>query len=160
MQVRDAVARVLDLYPRIFFAVHSRHVRDRASRRVLSSHQVSILGHLDASEAIRLSELAAHMGVTVSTMSLNVDRLVRGGFVLRDRRPDDRRALRLRLSAAGARLKEAQTVLDPERLRRVVSRLSAEDRLTTVRGLEILASAARTEMSARAPRPRGKGDWV
>ncbi len=160
MQVRDAVARVLDLYPRIFFAVHARHVQDRASRRVLSSHQVAILEHLDASEPIRLSELAAHMGVTLSTMSLNVERLVRRGFVLRSRRPDDRRALGLRLSAAGERIKEVHSVLDPERLRRVVSRLSAEDRRYTVRGLEILARAARSEMNERTPRPRRKGEWA
>ena len=160
MQVRDAVARVLDLYPRIFFAVHTRHVRDHATHRVLSSHQVSILEHLDAAEPVRLTDLAAHMGVTVSTMSLNVERLVRRGFVLRNRHAGDRRVCRLRLSAAGERIKEAQSVLDPERLRRVVSRLSAEDRRDTVRGLEILARAARTEMHERAPRPRRKGDWM
>jgi DNA-binding MarR family transcriptional regulator len=160
MQVRDALVRVMDLYPRIFFAVHTRHVRDQATRRILSSHQVSILGHLAIDEPTRLSALAAHMGVSISTMSLGVERLVRRGFVRRDRDPGDRRALRLRLSAAGERIKDAQSVLDPERLRRVITRLSAEDRAHTVRGLEILARAAKHEMSEQAPRRPRKGEWV
>src|ERR1044071_873974 len=85
MVIAQAVRSVLEDYPKIFFACHRRHVRDDKARRTLSRHQASILDHLDEVEPLSLNALAAHMGVTASTMSLNVDRLVRDGYVLRQR---------------------------------------------------------------------------
>ncbi len=73
----SGVETVLECYPKIYFACHRRHVRDPATRRVLSAHQASILDHLDAVEPTSLGQLAAHMGVTVGTMSVAVERLVR-----------------------------------------------------------------------------------
>ena len=52
MARQDPVGQVLELYPKIFFACHTRHVRDPSTRRVLSAHQASILDHLDAREQI------------------------------------------------------------------------------------------------------------
>src|SRR5689334_10828910 len=133
--------RLLDAYPRIFFACHQRHRRDPRTRRVLSAHQSSILDHLDAAEPMSLADLAAHMGVTASTMSINVDRLERGGYVVRERAEDDRRRLQLRLTDAGERMKEAGSVLDPRRVALLLEQLSANDRREALRGLQLLADA-------------------
>ena len=137
--VDDAARRLLEFYPRIYFACHLRHVRDPKTRRTLSAHQASILDHLDEREPVTLLDLARHMGVTASTMSLHVERLVRRGYVLRERDSRDGRRLRLRVSASGARIREANSVLDPERVRAMLSRLSAAERAEGLRGLEILA---------------------
>lgn len=75
----DATRQLLEHYPRIFFACHSRHVRDPGSRRVLSAHQASILDHLNELEPTNVMDLARHMGVTASTMSVAVERLARHG---------------------------------------------------------------------------------
>src|SRR5438552_17634344 len=99
--------RLLDAYPRIFFACHQRHRRDPKSSRVLSAHQSSILDHLDAVEPMSMGDLAGHVGVTLGTMSIAVERLRRGGYVLRKRASDDRRRLQLRLTESGERMKEA-----------------------------------------------------
>src|SRR5258708_12327969 len=72
------VDTVLRCYPQIYFACHKRHVRDQATNEVISAHQASILDHLDDVQATSLFDLARHMGVTASTMSITVDRLVRG----------------------------------------------------------------------------------
>lgn len=148
--IDEAARKVSDLYPRIFFACHTRHVRDEKARRVLSAHQASILDHLDDVEPTSLMGLAKHMGVTPSTMSLGVERLVRQGYVLRSRNARDRRVASLRLSKAGVRIKEAQSVLDPERLASVVGRLAPAERRDAVRGLALLARAAREDMHARS----------
>jgi DNA-binding MarR family transcriptional regulator len=154
----DAAKRLLELYPRIYFACHLRHVRDPKTRRTLSAHQASILDHLDEREPVTLLDLARHMGVTASTMSLHVERLVRRGYILRERDSKDARRLRLRISAAGARVREANSVLDPALVRAMLLRLSAEDRATGVRGLEVLARAANEQVQERAARtPRGPG---
>jgi DNA-binding MarR family transcriptional regulator len=135
----------MELYPRIYFACHRRHVRDPKSRRVLSAHQGSILDHLDQREPVMLLELARHMGVTPSTMSLQVEQLVRKRYVIRERDAKDARRLKLRLSADGARVREANSVLDTDRVREMLARLSAEERAAGLAGLALLAKAAREQ---------------
>src|SRR6266850_320594 len=113
MSAVDEVARqVMTLYPRIYFACHTRHVRDPQSATVLSRHQASILDHLDEVDPTTLTDLAGHMGVTAGTMSLSIDRLERKGYVRRVRDTVDRRRVQLRLTTAGVRVREANSVLD------------------------------------------------
>lgn len=147
--------RLLDSYPRIFFACHTRHVRDPKTRRVLSAHQASILDHLDTVEPITLLDLARHMGVTPSTMSLQTARLVRRGYVVRARDAGDRRRLRLRLSAAGERIRQAQSVLDPVRVRAMLERLSPAEREAGLDGMALLARAATEFMQSSPPERLG-----
>jgi DNA-binding MarR family transcriptional regulator len=153
---RTAVRQVMELYPRIYFACHRRHVRDPQSNRVLSAHQASILDHLDEREPVMLLELAKHMGVTASTMSLQVELLVRRHYVIRERDKKDGRRLRLRLSESGARVREANSVLDGERVSKMLARLSHEELAAGILGLALLARAA-GEQSEELEKSRKKG---
>jgi len=137
------VATVLRCYPQIYFACHKRHVRDRRSRTVISAHQASVLDHLDDVQPTSLFDLARHMGVTASTMSITIDRLVRGGYVLRERSRQDGRRLDLRLTPAGLRIKKQQKVLEPELVAAVLARLDDRKRKQALRGLELLAEASK-----------------
>ena len=145
-----AAREVMAFYPRIYFACHTRHVRDPQSQRLLSRHQASVLDHLDEVDPMTLNALATHMGVTPATMSLTVDRLERKGYVVRLRDAADRRRVHLRLTSAGVRVRDASSVLDPALVEALVERLSDDDRETAIRGLEILANAAQQQMAARA----------
>ena len=143
IKVRDRhVRQLLAAYPRIYFACHTRHVRDPQSQRMLSRHQASILDHLDAIDPITLTDLAGHMGVTAGTMSLAMDRLERKGFIVRLRDTKDRRRVHLRLTSAGVRVREANSMLDPPSVEALVGRLTDEERKVATRGLALLANAA------------------
>ena len=137
------VETVLRCYPQIYFACHKRHVRDEATESIISSHQASVLDHLDDVEATSLFDLARHMGVTASTMSITVERLVRGGYVVRERSSEDKRRVDLRLTAAGLRIKKQQKVLEPALVGAVLARLDDRKRKQALRGLELLAEASR-----------------
>lgn len=146
---RTEVDTVLRCYPQIYFACHRRHVRDekaqsvlKKTQSVLSAHQASILDHLDDTEGTSLLELARHMGVTASTMSLTADRLERGGYLRRDRSKQDGRRVDLRLTPAGVRIKRQQKVLEPDLVSAVLALLDEKDRRRALRGLELLAKAA------------------
>lgn len=143
------VAVVLDAYPRIYFACHRRHVYDAEQQRLVSAHQASILDHLDAVETTVLSDLAKHMGVTASTMSLTIDRLESNGYVLRERDAADRRRVRVRLTDAGVRVRRANSVLDPVLVAQMLEQLPAAARREALRGLQTLARAA--DASRQAP---------
>ncbi len=148
----DEVEQVLADYPRIYFACHSRHVHDPQTRAKVSAHQASILDHLDSVEPSSLQDLASHMGVTPATMSLAIERLVRQGYVLRRRSKADGRQLELRLSAAGVRLREAQSVLDPARVRALLDNLTESERADALRGLSLLAEAPKRRQPSRRKR--------
>ena len=147
---QSAATEVLSLYPRIYFACHTRHVRDPQTLRTLSRHQASVLDHLDETDPITLNSLASHMGVTAATMSLTMDRLEKKGYVIRLRDVADRRRVHLRLTSAGVRVREATSVLDASLVEAMVARLSEEDRESAIRGLSLLAQAAQAQMADRA----------
>jgi DNA-binding MarR family transcriptional regulator len=83
------------------------------------------------------------MGVTASTMSLMVDRLERGGYVRRERSREDGRRVALRLTVAGVGIKKQQKVLEPELIAAMLRRLDPVRRQQALRGLELLAEAAK-----------------
>src|SRR6187399_100191 len=140
-KVGEAMTAVMTLYPRIYFACHTRHVRDPQSQRILSRHQASILDHLDELAPTTVMDLAGHMGVTAATMSLAIDRLERKGYVVRLRDAKDRRRVHVRLTSAGVRVRESSSVLDPSRVETLVSRLSEDERQRAIEGLALLARA-------------------
>lgn len=71
------------------------------------------------------------------------------GYVTRSRDAADRRVVSLRLTAAGARLRDSQSALDPKRVKAMILKLP-EDRQDAVRGLALLARAASEEMHTRS----------
>src|SRR5436190_18496850 len=139
--IGEAMTAVMTLYPRIYFACHTRHVRDPQTQRLLSRHQASILDHLDELAPTTVMELAAHMGVTAATMSIAIDRLEKKGYAVRLKDATDRRRVHVRLTSAGVRVREASSVLDPARVEALVARLSDEERARAIEGLGLLAHA-------------------
>ena len=137
------------LYSQIYFACHTRHVHDPESGTKVSARQASILSHLDSVEPTPVSQLAAHMGVTVSTMSIALDRLERQGYIGRARAESDARVRHVRLTPAGERLRAAQQVLDSRLVRAMLLRLSPAERSNALRGLELLGAAAREQVKSR-----------
>ena len=144
--IGEAISAVMTLYPRIYFACHTRHVRDDQSGKTISAHQASILDHLDEIEPTTVMDLAAHMGVTPATMSLAIDRLERKGYVVRLKDAKDRRRVHVRLTTAGVRVREASSVLDAARVEGLVARLTDDERARAIDGLGLLARAAQEEM--------------
>jgi len=134
---------VLWALPRIHGVCRVRHVPEPGEERLaLSDHQARILGYLDGSDPTMVTELAEHMRVTPSTMSLNLKRLREAGFVSSQRDPDDRRVMNVRLTESGVRARDTLSVLDPDRVDAMLRRLGPEVRRRAMDGLRFLAEAA------------------
>jgi DNA-binding MarR family transcriptional regulator len=136
------IESVISGYRRIRFACRARETVDASTGARLSSHQANLLGHLDAVDPSMVSELAEHVGVTLSTMSLTLKRLEAAGLVRRDRDPVDRRVTNVRLTETGVRLRDARSILDRHRVDRMLRMLDPERRREALRGLAVLADAA------------------
>jgi DNA-binding MarR family transcriptional regulator len=132
----------MDAYPTIYLACHRRHVRGDGDGTPLSEHQAGILNHLDVSRPKTLSKLAEHMGVSRSTMSINVGRLIDKGFIAS--RPDEKdgRRIGLTLTRKGVAIQEQNTVLDPDLVKTMLRAIPAADLEKALQGMECLAKYA------------------
>jgi len=141
--VLDAqVEAILAAYPTLHAAWRRRGVQDQATGRRVSNHQAGILEQLDPAAPITVGELAQRLGVTPATISIQLARLVRLRLVVRETDPGDGRRVRIRLSEAGARMRNLRSLLDPERVRAALARLEEPEREAAVAGLRALAAAA------------------
>jgi len=150
------VNRLLQSYPKIYLACHTRHVRDDASGKALSPHMGSVLDHLTHDPPLSISELARHLDLNESTVSLHVSKLERSGYIRRVRDERDHRRVRVQLTASGLRVKKENAVLDPELVTRMMSLLGPVDAEAALHGLELLADAAARLMDNRQVRKTRK----
>ncbi len=139
----EAVFEVQRLFPQIYLACHVDHVRAASTSWGLSSHDASILVHLDRENAISPRALAAHLSVAASTLSAAITRLSRLGYLTSEPLSSDKRQRELRLTARGAKAIALTSVLDENRVRKLLGRLNAQERAVALRGLQLLARAAR-----------------
>lgn len=146
----DLVSQIIEFYPRIFFACHTRHVEDPKTKQVLTANQASVLDHLDGDEPVSLYDLALHMGVTPSTMSITVSRLEVLGYIVKEKNPKDGRGTLIRLTKSGERIKSKKSVLDPNLVKNLLKRLNKEEQEAAVKGLGLLAFAAEMEMKNKS----------
>ncbi len=140
----------MGFYPKIYLACHTKHVSDPDTGTKLTAKQASVLDHLDIKEPVTLFDLAMHMGVTPSTMSLSIDRLSGMGYVRRERDRIDGRKTHLTLTSQGDKIKKANSVLDLAAVEALLNRLSPTERKLALDGLGLLAYAAEMEMKSRS----------
>lgn len=138
-------------YPQIYLACHTRHTRAASSATRLSARDSSLLAHLDETRTITPTTLARHLGVGASTMSAAVKRLVALNYIQQQRDPGDARKIGLRLAPKGAAAMRDSSVLEPARVRKVLSRLTPEARRTALAGLTLLAQASRDVIEGMKP---------
>jgi DNA-binding MarR family transcriptional regulator len=94
----------------------------------LTPRQRIALVEVGEGQPLRLNALASRMGTSPPTASRAVDVLVEQGFVARVPDPDDRRALQIELTEAGAALVADRKARAVAALEPAVALLSREDR--------------------------------
>jgi DNA-binding MarR family transcriptional regulator len=139
----EDVFEVQRLFPQIYLACHVDHVRAASTAWDLSSHDATILVHLDRENAIGPRALASHLSVAASTLSGAIARLSRLGYLTSKPSPSDKRQRELRLTARGAQAIASTSVLDENRVGKLLDQLASLERAQAVRGLQLLARAAR-----------------
>jgi DNA-binding MarR family transcriptional regulator len=139
----DEVFEIQRLYPQIFVACHNDHIRAASTGWRISSQDSSVLVHLDRNAGTRPSALAKHLGVAPSTLSATITRLEKLGYLSSTPHESDRRRRELKLTARGGEAIAATSVLDVDRVRAMMMRLTPAERKVAVRGLGLLARAAR-----------------
>jgi DNA-binding MarR family transcriptional regulator len=141
--IRQHTRDVLRHYPQIYFACHLEHTRARTNQFRLTDKDIVLLGHLDLDSPVNATPLARHLGVGASTLTAQLQRLEALGYLSRKASPRDRRHAELRLTPLGADAMATTSILDPGRVAALLVQLKPAERARAVRGLALLAGAAR-----------------
>lgn len=128
---------MLDLLPALRRALRPRPPAGY-ERCSLSSAQLQVLVELSAGGVQPMSELAARLGVSFSTATELVDKLVRTGKVARTKSERDRRQTLVQVTPEAQSLVAALIEDRRQRVQRVFDRLNSAERTTVVRVLRQL----------------------
>jgi DNA-binding MarR family transcriptional regulator len=132
----DAVLRA----SRALVGVAARSLATVAEDVTLAQYRVLI--ELASRGPLRLADLADALTVDRSTATRMCDRLVRKRLVARRRGSDDRRVVRISLTAAGAELVAEVSRRRRGEIRRIVRRMPSSDRSLVVGALQAFSEAA------------------
>jgi DNA-binding MarR family transcriptional regulator len=136
----DEIAATVAVFERFMFQISADH------RPPFDVHvtipQLRCLYQIAAAGEVHMSRLVGQLGVSTSTVSGLVDRLVDHGFVVRRDDPDDRRQVVLSLAPEGVEFIDRMRELGNTEFRNLIARLDSDDLRTVRRSIEILARAA------------------
>lgn len=104
----------------------------------LSVPQFRALAFLSRHPGSSLSEVAEHLGVTRATASTMVDRLVQRDLVQRAEDPEERRHIKLNLTAEGGDRLEQMRAITRQKIAALFAALSPEELTQVSAGLVIL----------------------
>lgn len=138
------VLAIQQLYPRIYHACHVGHRPGKRSPWRLAEHEAALLAHLDPVHGVTARELGAHLHKGAPALSATIARLEGLGLVQRALRRGRSPARGITLTSHGVSAVQSASVLDADRLRALVARLSPRQQRDAARGLQLLADAATT----------------
>jgi len=138
---RARVERVVATYEILMHRVASAHAPEFLGVGVTMS-QAKVLYLVQAETGLRMSELSARLGVSLSTVSGVVDRLVDQGLLNRHDDPADRRQVVVGITDAGTTQLELFRELNAGQFREMLARIDEADLAVVEHALHILATAA------------------
>ena len=134
----DRVLAEFDALMHRLMATHAPELS--AIELTMSQHKALYL--VIASGRLRMSELAAGLGVTSSTATGQVDRLVELGLLERHEDPADRRQVVVTPTPTAEDLLEQFRELSSRRMREMLARVDAAELPTIERAIQLLDAAA------------------
>lgn len=138
----DELADAVLSASRVLVAVAARSLAEVGEDVTLPQYRALVV--LSSRGPQRPGDLAEALATSPSTATRLCDRLERKGLIVRDREPegDDRRAVRVHLSAKGAALVDHVTGRRLREIRRVVAQLEPSARSKVVAAFRSFAAAA------------------
>jgi DNA-binding MarR family transcriptional regulator len=106
----------------------------------ISNNDMHIIEAIGKNDAKNMSSVAKAMGVTVGTLTIAINNLVKKGYVVRHRSDRDRRVVLVSLTEKGERAYDHHKQFHDDMVRATVEGLNEEDKDSLVRGLTNLSN--------------------
>ena len=135
-----AIDAVLDGYERLMHRLVVSHAPEFTEVSITMA-QAKVLYVVMAAGRLRMSELAARLGIGSSSASELADRLVEMGLLQRNQEPDDRRQVVVSATTAAEALIERFRELNQRQLRELLEQLEIDELDVIDRSLEVFGRA-------------------
>lgn len=136
--VRGITEQIIDIVPLVMRSMRVKLHEQRAAE--VTVHQFRAMLYINHNHGTSLSDVAIHVGVSLPTMSMLIDKLVDRKLVGRDARggEGDRRKMRLSLTPLGQDQLNDAYEFEQKFLMGKMSRLSTEELQTISQAMQIL----------------------
>jgi DNA-binding MarR family transcriptional regulator len=154
----QAARRVARLFPEVYRRYHWAQRVEGADLPV-TRRAMEVLAHLAAAGPLTVGEQAVHLGLRRNSASELLARLEAKGLVARIRDERDQRRVLVWLTEPGRQVvSRLGQVLAPDLLAEVMGTLDPKERMTVVRGFELLAAAGPGRAGAPSSSPAGQNE--
>lgn len=121
-------------------ATATRIGANSAHWKKMAPPEIAAMTYIGSQDAPMVSQLAAHLGVGITTASALADRLVRHGIVRRTRSEQDRRTVLLSLTPTGESIFAEASAEKRVVCARMLNALPAADRPAFLRAMQTIAA--------------------
>jgi DNA-binding MarR family transcriptional regulator len=140
----DRALAAFEVFQQRLMAVHAAEF----TTLDITMAQAKLLYVVMAVGELSMSEIAQQLGVTVSTASGAVDRLVELGLLARSDDPNNRRQVRVSVTGLGMQILEQIRELSTRQLRMLFAEVSDEDLEVITRAIQIMADAVSASVAS------------
>ncbi|MFY0518590.1 MarR family winged helix-turn-helix transcriptional regulator [Lysinibacillus sp. UGB7] len=121
----------------IFYHLHATH------EDVISHQSVRILQMIQKEDEVTVRQIAELLNISQNTASEHIKKLVRNGWVQKERAVDDQRKVNLHLTAQGLTVVKKNTELDDQKLQYALNHLSASEQQTILQAFRLLSEVSK-----------------
>ncbi|OJH19136.1 MarR family transcriptional regulator [Bacillus obstructivus] len=108
------------------------------------SHQsIRILQMVQKKKNMMIRDIANELMISHNTASEHVKKLVRNGWLYKERSENDQRKVFLHLTDIGSSIVKKHTELDDNKLRIALSKLTATERAKVIEGFKLLSEVSK-----------------
>lgn len=119
------------------------HLLHYAHQENISHQAIRLLQHIEKKNKATIGDLATYLGVTHNTASEHIKRLIKKGFVSKERCIQDERKVFVVLTADGREVLFKHTQLDNEKLKNVLEKLDPSDIVMIQKAFSLLSQEAK-----------------
>ncbi|MBM7094809.1 winged helix-turn-helix transcriptional regulator [Bacillus sp. H-16] len=137
MTLKNTVSNINQSWTDIYHFLHYIHQDN------ISHQAVRLLQHIEKKQETTIGDLAAFLGVTHNTASEHIKRLIKKGFVSKQRSIEDERKVFVILTEEGSEVLYRHTRLDNEKLKNVLENLDESEIEMIEKAFALLSGEAR-----------------
>ncbi|WP_146551443.1 MarR family winged helix-turn-helix transcriptional regulator [Rummeliibacillus sp. SL167] len=121
----------------IYFNLHP------TQEEVISHQSVRILQMVEKKRYVMIRDIAEQLSISHNTASEHVKKLVRNGWLYKERSREDQRKVYLHLTDIGLAILRKNTELDENKLQDALSKLSINEREKVVEAFRLLSEVSK-----------------
>ena len=121
----------------IYYYLHPTH------EQAISHQSVRILQMIQKEEGVTVSFVSEALRISHNTASEHIKKLVKNGWIIKNRSEQDQRKVYLELTSEGIAVLKENTELDELKLQKALNKLKEDEKTQVIQAFRLLSEAAK-----------------